>query len=94
MLAHQIPNFGAGFMSLQNADDLFVRIPFALHLETSLESIYREISQRSWLPWRGKGQEDSDFLAVLDVRPARDRYGKVLATVPVGEKSLWPHNAT
>jgi hypothetical protein len=27
-----------------------------LHLETSLRSIYREISQSAWLPFRGEGQ--------------------------------------
>ena len=43
--------------------------------------------------WAGDAdRQDSDFLAVLDVRPAPDRYGKVLATVPVDEKSLWPHH--
>lgn len=33
-----------------------------------------------------------DFLAVLDVRPAPGRYGKVIATVPVGSGNNGPHH--
>ena len=43
--------------------------------------------------WAGdEDRQDSDFLAVLDVRPEPGQYGRVLATAPVGEKVLYPHH--
>ena len=43
--------------------------------------------------WAGdEDRQDSDFLAVLDVQTQPEQYGKVLATVPVGEKALYPHH--
>ena len=43
--------------------------------------------------WVGdEGREDSDFLAVVDLRRQGDRYGTIVATAPVGEKGLWPHH--
>jgi len=43
--------------------------------------------------WVGdEGREDSDFLAVVDIVRAGDRYGTIVATSPVGEKALWPHH--
>lgn len=43
--------------------------------------------------WTGDlDRQDSDFLAVIDLEPEGDRYGKVVATLPVGEQGLWPHH--
>jgi hypothetical protein len=43
--------------------------------------------------WVGdEDREDSDFLAVVDLARHGDRYGTIVATVPVGEKGLWPHH--
>ena len=43
--------------------------------------------------WAGdEDREDSDFLAVLDVRPGPEQYGSVVATAPVGERALYPHH--
>lgn len=43
--------------------------------------------------WTGdEDREDSDFLAVVDLRRDGDRYGSIVATTPVGEKALWPHH--
>ena len=43
--------------------------------------------------WAGDwDRQDSDFLAVLDIQPAPGRYGRVITTVPVGEKGLNPHH--
>lgn len=33
-----------------------------------------------------------DFLAVVDVRPASDRYGRLVTTVPVPGRKNWPHH--
>lgn len=43
--------------------------------------------------WAGDQDEaDPDFLAVLDVRPASPRYGRLLTTVPVPGRGNWPHH--
>jgi hypothetical protein len=43
--------------------------------------------------WAGdEDRKDNDFLAVIDLAPHGDRYGTVVATLPVGESSLWPHH--
>jgi hypothetical protein len=43
--------------------------------------------------WVGdEDRKDSDFLAVVDLARVGDRYGTVVATLPVGEKGLWPHH--
>jgi len=43
--------------------------------------------------WVGdEDREDSDFLAVIDLKREGDRYGTIVATTPVGEKGLWPHH--
>src|SRR5262245_4876720 len=43
--------------------------------------------------WSGdEDREDSDFLAVIDLKRDGDRYGTIVATAPVGEKGLWPHH--
>jgi hypothetical protein len=43
--------------------------------------------------WAGdKDGKDSDFLAVVDVRPASPTYGQVLATEPVGMGGTLPHH--
>jgi hypothetical protein len=43
--------------------------------------------------WAGdEDRQDSDFLAVIDLAPRGDRYGTIVATLPVGEKGLWPHH--
>lgn len=43
--------------------------------------------------WAGDwDRRHSDFLAVLDIQPAPGRYGRVVATVPVGEQGLNPHH--
>jgi hypothetical protein len=50
-------------------------------------------SARYLFSWSGdEDREDSDFLAVIDLKPDGDRYGTVVATAPVGEKGLWPHH--
>jgi hypothetical protein len=33
-----------------------------------------------------------DFLAVIDVRPGPDRYGRLVTTVPVPGRKNWPHH--
>jgi len=43
--------------------------------------------------WAGDDDRaDSDFLAVIDLQSDSGRYGTIVATAPVGEKSLWPHH--
>ena len=43
--------------------------------------------------WAGdKDEKDSDFLAVVDVRPASATYGQVVATEPVGMGGTMPHH--
>ena len=43
--------------------------------------------------WSGDAdREDSDFLAIVDVNPDSPRYGSVVATLPVGERSTRPHH--
>jgi hypothetical protein len=50
-------------------------------------------SSRYLFSWSGdEDREDSDFLAVIDLKRDGDRYGTVVATAPVGEKGLWPHH--
>ena len=52
-----------------------------------------QASPRYLFTWVGdEGREDSDFLAVVDLRRQGDRYGTIVATAPVGEKGLWPHH--
>jgi hypothetical protein len=51
------------------------------------------VTSRYLFVWAGDwDRHDSDFLAVLDIRPAPGRYGRVVATVPVGEAGLMPHH--
>ncbi len=43
--------------------------------------------------WAGDGDtQESDFLAVLDVRPGSATYARVLSTLPVGVKGTVPHH--
>ena len=43
--------------------------------------------------WAGdEDEKDSDFLAVIDVRPGSADYGKVVATAPVGARATMPHH--
>ena len=45
------------------------------------------------MAWAGDSdRQDSDFLAVLDVAPNSNQYGRIIATVPVGERSTTPHH--
>jgi len=45
------------------------------------------------ITWAGdEDREDSDFLAVVDLARRGDRYGTVVATLPTGEKGMWPHH--
>ncbi len=47
-----------------------------------------------WLfVWAGDADRaDSDFLAVLDADPASPDYGRVVTTLPVGERGTMPHH--
>lgn len=53
-----------------------------------------EIGPASWLfAWAGDvDRADPDFLAVLDARPDSPDYGRVVATLPVGERGTMPHH--
>ena len=43
--------------------------------------------------WAGDDdKKDPDFLAVIDTRPGSPNYGKVVATLPTGERSTFPHH--
>jgi hypothetical protein len=43
--------------------------------------------------WAGdEDRQDSDFLAVIDLTRDGDRYGTIVATMPIGEKGIWPHH--
>lgn len=43
--------------------------------------------------WAGdEDGQDSDFMAVVDVRPGSPRYGQVIASAPVGVKGSMPHH--
>ena len=43
--------------------------------------------------WAGDAdRKESDFLAVIDVRPAAKRYGRVVTTLPVGSTKNFPHH--
>lgn len=44
--------------------------------------------------WSGDAdEEDSDFLAVIDVRRTAPSYGQVVATFPVGARATMPHHS-
>src|SRR5688572_1997935 len=44
------------------------------------------------LVWAGDDdRSDEDFLAVIDANPGSRRYGRVLATIPVGSAGNEPH---
>lgn len=50
-------------------------------------------ASRYLFAWTGdEDRKQNDFLAVIDLAPHGDRYGTVVATLPVGESSLWPHH--
>ena len=50
-------------------------------------------SARYLFAWCGdEDRNESDFLAVIDLARVGDRYGTIVATLPVGEKGLWPHH--
>jgi hypothetical protein len=51
-------------------------------------------AQRSYLAaWSGDAdREHSDFLAIVDVDPQSPHYGRVVASLPVGERSTRPHH--
>jgi len=43
--------------------------------------------------WAGDADTlDSDFLAVIDVRPGSQTYARILSTVPVGARATTPHH--
>lgn len=43
--------------------------------------------------WAGDGdKQESDFLAVIDVRPGSSTYARVVSTLPVAEKGTVPHH--
>jgi hypothetical protein len=43
--------------------------------------------------WAGDAdRKDTDFLAVIDVRPKSKRYGHIVATLPVGVSNNYPHH--
>ena len=43
--------------------------------------------------WTGdEDRAQDDFMAVVDLAPHGNRYGRIVATTPVGEKGLWPHH--
>ncbi len=53
----------------------------------------QELPARYLFAWAGdEDRNDSDFLAIIDLARVGDRYGTVVATLPVGEKGLWPHH--
>jgi hypothetical protein len=53
--AGQIPDRHAVLMLVEHADDLLLRVAFALHIRTTLWSIYKETSDSQWRPFRGEG---------------------------------------
>ncbi|MBA3352094.1 MAG: hypothetical protein H0U23_06655, partial [Blastocatellia bacterium] len=62
-------------------------------------SVPRVFAQRSGTPspylfvWAGDDdKKDSDFLAVIDVRPGSSSYGEIVATLPVGAYGTFPHH--
>ena len=43
--------------------------------------------------WAGdEDGKDSDFLAIIDARPSEPTYGQIVATLPVGIRSTYPHH--
>lgn len=43
--------------------------------------------------WAGDAdRKQSDFLAVIDVRPNSKRYGQIVTTLPIGVSSTYPHH--
>ena len=43
--------------------------------------------------WAGDSDgRDTDFLAIVDARPASPSYGEVITTLPVGAKGTYPHH--
>ena len=43
--------------------------------------------------WAGDDdRKESDFLAVIDLARHGDRYGTIVATLPVGDTGVWPHH--
>src|SRR6185295_7486707 len=43
--------------------------------------------------WAGDAdRKESDFLAVIDVRPNSKRYGRIITTLPIGSAKNYPHH--
>jgi hypothetical protein len=61
---------------------------------SKIENSQESVSAATYLfVWAGDAdEEDSDFLAVIDARPAAPTYGQVVATLPVGERATMPHH--
>lgn len=70
---------------------LFVSILFGATTQGQKSS--RKASSLYLFVWAGDAdRKASDFLAVIDVKPNAKRYGRVVATVPVGVSDTVPHH--
>ncbi|MEP7346313.1 MAG: hypothetical protein ABI877_13670 [Gemmatimonadaceae bacterium] len=70
-----------------------VLLLWALGLPACRPAPYAATASRYVYIWAGdKDEKDSDFLAVVDVRPQSATYGEVIATEPVGMTGSLPHH--
>ncbi|MGH8399258.1 MAG: BBE domain-containing protein, partial [Gammaproteobacteria bacterium] len=70
---------------LEHTNDLFFGEPFALHLGTSSQSIYREIPHRAWYYLRGIGQAQAEaaWKPLIDFLQASPKDYKITAPLQV-----------
>ncbi len=62
-------------------------------LTTALGQNFATKSSNYLFVWAGDAdRKESDFLAVIDVRPSSKRYGKIVTTLPVGASNTVPHH--
>lgn len=66
---------------------LFISIFFGITAKGQNSSSYLFV-------WAGDAdRKESDFLAVIDVRPKSEQYGRIVKTLPVGATGTVPHHA-
>src|ERR1700682_4032801 len=81
----------------QPQDGLCLRVPFSAVLllcfvATALKAQVKASSDFLYV-WTGSADTTQpDFLAVFDVRPTSDRYGRLMTTVPVPGRKNRPHH--
>ena len=78
-------------MAVRDVSLLLLGCALVLVAVTAVTCLFAQAPSRHLFVWNGDDDRaDSDFMAVLDLIPSGNRYGRVVAGVPVGEKALRP----